>query len=131
MEKYRLPPSTMVYAIMKPHELTEFEIRKAVELELQWLKYYAYGPSKVNLKRDVSLYDQLEGIGYAKKNIDLDKRCAFMRLTSDTPMSVDHGTSRIYKSELYRDNANNIYTALEYWVIRNPEDWDWVLEQLR
>lgn len=106
------------------------ELKIAVELELQWLQYYSFRGSKLNLDFTRSLYDQLEGIGYAKKNIDLDKRCAFLRLTSDQPISRYTPLEDIYESDLYRDNQNNIYTALEVWLILYPEDKEWVLSKL-
>lgn len=110
--------------------MTKEELKKAVELELQWLHYYAFAGSKQNLDLTKSLYDQLEGIGYAKKNIDLDKRCAFLRLSSSKLISKSLPLEEIEESGLYRDNENNIYTALEVWMIKYPEENDWVLERL-
>lgn len=105
-------------------------LKTAVELELQWLKYYSFSKSKENLDFSRSLYDQLELLGYSKKNIDLDKRCAFLRLSSHKRITRFTKLEDIAESGLYRDNINNIYTALEVWLILYPEDKDWVLNQL-
>ncbi len=107
------------------------ELKKVVELELQWLKYYSYAPSKENLDLSKSLYDQLTSIGYAKKNIELDKRCAFLRLTSMYRINRLIKLEQLEESGLYRDHIKNVFTALEIWMLMYPEDNEWVLKQLK
>jgi hypothetical protein len=111
--------------------MTKDELRKEVELELQWLRYYSYGPSKENLDMNRSLYEQLVPIGYAKKNIELHKRCAFFRVTSMYRINRLIKLEQLVETELYRDDINNIFTALEVWMLMYPEDNDWVLKQLK
>lgn len=111
--------------------MTKDELKKGVELELQWLKYYSYGPSKENLDMNKSLYDQLVPIGYAKKNIELHKRCAFLRVTSEYRINKLIKLDQLTETVLYRDDINNIFTALDVWMLMYPEDNEWVLEQLK
>lgn len=110
--------------------MTKEDIKKEVELELQWLKYYSHCDSKVNIDESKSLYDQLKSIGYTKRNIDLDKRCSFLRFTSDSKIIKDTNLNDLIKSQLYRDNKNNVYTALEVYMIKYPEENNWILEGL-
>lgn len=105
------------------------ELKIIVADELSWLSYYAFSGSKKELDLTKPLYDQLT-TGYAKRAIELHKRCAFLRLTADAPITYYTPLDHLKETGLYRDNANNIYTALEIWMIKYPEENNWVLEKL-
>lgn len=99
------------------------ELIKAIDSEIQWLKYYALADSrsKLDLSNNVSPYDQLKSIGYTKRVIPLDKRCAFLRLTSNENINSNTKLEDLIEVSDYRDNSKNIYTALEIYLILFPE----------
>lgn len=98
------------------------ELLKAIDLETQWLKYYALADSrsKIILNNGISIYDQLVMTGYTKRVIPLDKRCAFLRVTAKYQIDENTPVEDIFESVEYKDNNRNIYTALEYYIITNP-----------
>ncbi len=102
--------------------MNEKELLANIDKEIQWLKYYALAEyrAKLNLNDGISLYDQLVSIGYTKRVIALDKRCAFLRVTSKDPITINTTLSDLEEIVEYRDNSRNIFTALEYYIIANP-----------
>ena len=116
------------------------ELIKSVELELQWLKYYALaevdetiypgmnGRSKFDPTR--SPYEQLVSIGYTKRVIPLAARCAFLRLTAETPIK-DTPIEQMTSINEGRNAENNIYSALEVFLMKYPDKHSWVFDQLQ
>lgn len=102
--------------------MTLDQITENALLEIKWLKYYATAESrsKIDLNSGVSIYDQLESIGYTKRVIDLHKRCAFLRVSSNEQITSSIEPDKLFKVSEYRDNSKNIYTALEYYIIWTP-----------
>ncbi len=98
------------------------ELYKHVETELEWLNYYVAAGSKKDFDFSKPLYDQLSA-GYAKKNLPLDQRCAFLRLTSDKKINRNTKYEDLIISNELRDPSRNIYTALEFWLMKYPEDF--------
>ena len=103
---------------------------KNVEQELQWLKYYATEESRKNFDPMKSPYDQLVSIGYAKRYTPLYKRCIFLRLTADTPLK-DTPLAQMIPNTGLRDPANNVLSALEVFMLKYPEEHDWVTKSLQ
>jgi len=117
--------------------MEEKELIKNVELELQWLKYYALAESpfpdkngRHNFDPTKSPYDQLVSIGYTKRVTSLDKRCAFLRLTAKTPIK-DTPLEEMISHDGLRDPENNVYSALEVFMLKYPEKHAWVIEALQ
>lgn len=110
--------------------MTKEQLKKAVKLELEWLKYYAlredrkiYDPSKL-------AYEQLRSIGYAKVNTPLPIRCGFLRVTAVKPISSVTKLKELIISSSNRNIEQNIFTALDFWTIKYPEDREWVKKQI-
>ncbi len=106
------------------------EIRRAAEEELQWLKYYALAESRQAFDPTKSPYDQLGSIGYTKRVIPLDRRCAFLRLTAKTAL-VDTPIEEMIAANGPRDPDNNVLSALEVYMLKYPEEHDWVVKSLQ
>lgn len=116
------------------------ELIKNVEQELQWLKYYALAevdqsiyPDK-NGRRNFdptrSPYDQLVSIGYTKRVTPLAMRCVFLRLTAETPIR-DTPLEQMIPSTEGCNPDNNIFSALEVFLMKYPDKHGWVFDQLQ
>ncbi len=106
------------------------ELLKYVDTELQALKYYALQETRKSIDFSKPIYNQLISIGYTKTVLPLDYRCAHCRITSDKPISKDTPIEDVKFSDFPRNNSENIYTGLEFWIIKYPEDHEWVYNYL-
>jgi hypothetical protein len=59
------------------------ELEKYVDLEIQWLNYYANRETREKLTEHSDIYNDLISIGYTKRVIKLDLRCCPCTITSD------------------------------------------------
>ena len=105
------------------------QLKKEVELELQWLKYYGFREDRENYDPSKLPYEQLRSIGYAKVNTPLPLRCGFFRVTADEPISIDTELEDLIVSNDSRNIEQNIFTALDFWTIKFPEDREWIKQQ--
>ena len=95
--------------------MTLEELKKYALQEADWLSYYGYRLDRESDPMDYEFYSRIHGIGYAKKNIDLDRRCPAVYLKA---------ISAVFKSELEeleivsgpRDWNKHICTPLEYCI---------------
>lgn len=106
------------------------DLIKAVEQELQWLRYYANAETRKSFDPSKSPYEQLASIGYTKRVISLDMRCAFIRLTAETPINETHIDQMIISTDR-KNHSINVYTALEVFMLKYPEEHDWVMNKLQ
>lgn len=107
--------------------MTKEELKKLVDHEAQWLRYYALAEDRTSLRLDdVNFYDRLRSIGYTKRVIPLDRRCAAAMLTSPTNILTDSLES-ITPIGSPRNHDHNLYTPLEVWILKFPEDTQWIL----
>jgi len=106
------------------------DLIKAVDQELQWLRYYANKETRESFDPSKSPYDQLTSIGYTKRVISLDMRCAFIRLTATTPISETPIDQMILSTDR-RNHSSNVYTALEVFMLKYPEEHAWVINKLQ
>lgn len=116
------------------------ELMKLADQELQFLKYYALanvdqtdypgknGRTKFDVNR--SPYDQLVSIGYTKRVLSLDRRCALARLTSNTPVKESSLDDIFNAGGEPRDHDKNIFTAVEVLLLKCPEEHQWVIDYL-
>jgi hypothetical protein len=109
--------------------MTKEELKTHVELELQWLRYYANEPSRLAFDPSKSPYDQLISIGYAKRYTVLAYRCVFVRITSVEPVKTAKIEDLIETGEP-RSVEGNIYSALETYMLRYPEEHSWIVEYM-
>jgi len=100
------------------HTLDKDELLKAVDLELQWLKYYATQESRLSLNNESSIYDQLVSIGYAKKDTELIRRCGHNRYNS------------LFEKTSEPRNGLNVFTALEIYLLNYPEEFETIYKTL-
>jgi hypothetical protein len=106
------------------------ELVKHVELELQWLRYYANEPSRMAFDPSMSPYSQLVSIGYAKRYFPLQYRCVFARMTASTPIK-DTPLENITLTGDPRSPENNVLSALEVFMLKFPDEHDWVTKSLQ
>jgi len=107
--------------------VTKEELRKLVDHEAQWLKYYALAESRAELHfKDILFYDRMKSIGYTKRVTPLDRRCMAAVITSDNNVLTDD-ISELRPVGEPRDHNKNCYSPLEAWVARYPEETQWIL----
>jgi hypothetical protein len=90
-------------------------LKKYATQEADWLSYYGYRLDRESDPMDYKFYSRIHGIGYAKKNIDVDRRCPAVYLMA----KFDIFNSKLEDLEIVsgpRDWINNIYTPLEYCI---------------
>ena len=107
------------------------ELRKFVEHEAQWLKYYSNAESKNSLHfKDFNFYARLAPIGYTKRVIPLDKRCMAVVITSPNNAFTDDLETLQAVGEP-RIHDNNCFSPLEVWIGRFPQDTQWILDYIQ
>lgn len=111
--------------------MTKEQLKKEVELELQWLKYYALREDREKYDPTKLAYEQLRSIGYTKRVIPLASRCGFCRVTSSESITADSRIEDLIESTDQRNPENNIFTALDIWTMKYPGDHDWLKESLQ
>lgn len=111
------------------------EIRKAAEQELQWLKYYATHDSRKIFDPTKPVYAQLTSASYLKDTISaraipLQLRCSSLRITS-TSLIQSSGIEEMVSSNEPFSHENNVYTALEVYALKYPDEHAWIIESLQ
>lgn len=110
--------------------MTKEELKRLVEHETQWLKYYMHFESKKTLHfNDHLFYDRVKSIGYTKRVVPLDRRCTAAILTSPKDVLTED-LSKIEVIGFPRDHSKNAYTPLEVWIIKFPQERTWALQQI-
>lgn len=117
------------------------ELIKQADQELQWLKYYALAevdqkiyPGKNgrnNFDPNRSPYDQFVSIGYTKKVIALDRRCAFMRATAKTPIKETPLADIVDAGGEPRNPDKNILSYLEILLLKFPEEHERIMNYFK
>lgn len=94
------------------------ELLKALDVELNALRYYAYYPSRKSMTINSSLYDEFVPIGYTKRPMILSRRCAPIVLTSNEKININTKLEDIYIIYEFNDKNKNKYTPLElFWIL--------------
>ena len=99
--------------------MTLEELNKLVDLELQWLHYYAHIDSRNNLNENSNIYEDLVPIGYTKRVIPLSSRCVPCIITSDEIITEKFDLSKLRKDANLR--GENRYSPLEAFLIIFPD----------
>ena len=110
--------------------MTIEELNKLVDLELQWLKYYSWKPSRMELNENSSIYTDLISIGYTKRVVKLDLRCVPCVLTSDETITKDTDISQITKAE-YKVRGENKLSPVETFITMFPERKMEIIDRLK
>lgn len=108
------------------------ELNKLIDHELQWLRYYALEEHRKKLTTNSNIYEDLKSIGYTKRVMSLDKRCASGAITSktNTPISEYSVLEDLEWLKEYRNPEENKFTPLEVLWILFPEQREWVIQKL-
>lgn len=99
--------------------MTIEELKKLVDLELQWLRYYVREDSRMKINEDTEIYRDLVSIGYTKRVVKLDRRCSPCVITSDELIDEKTDISKLFKLATIR--GENKYSPLEAFLILYPE----------
>jgi hypothetical protein len=111
--------------------MTEEELFKAANQELEWLRYYGHVDSRLSFTTESEIYRDLQSIGYAKRNTALDFRCAPHILTSNNLICEESKLEELFIIPSTRNHAENKYTPLEVVWILFPKNRQWVVDYLK
>lgn len=92
--------------------MTNEELNKLIDIELQWLKYYSLASSRELLTEKSDIYKDLKEMPYSKRRMSLDKRCSPCVLTSDKEINECTDISDVHISKSL-NRGNNIYSPIE------------------
>ena len=100
-----------------------------VDHEIDWLYYYAWHESRSALNENSDIYTDLKPLGYVKRLMPLDLRCAKCFLTSDK--SIEPGTKIEDLCNASYPRKENVMTPLEVAIKIFPEKKMELLNRLR
>jgi hypothetical protein len=109
--------------------MTIEELNKLVDLEIQWLYYYAHIDSRNNLNENSNLYTDLVSIGYTKKVVPLFSRCVPCIITSEETIVEGLDVSKLRKDDNGR--GENRYSPVEAFIIIFPDKKMEILNRLK
>ena len=84
------------------------ELEKYVDLEIQWLNYYANKETREKLTEHSNIYNDLISIGYTKRVIKLDLRCCPCTITSDEIITEGTELNKLRKHEVNLRGENKL-----------------------
>jgi len=96
------------------------ELNKFIDLELQWLRYYANEVTRNALNENSEIYRDLKSIGYTKRVIKLDLRCCPCTITSDEIINEKSDLSNLRKSD-YNLRGDNRFSPCEIFIKIFPD----------
>ena len=96
------------------------ELKKLVDLEVQWLRYYSREDSRMRFNENSDIYTDLVSIGYTKRVVRLDLRCCPCVLTSDELITNNTDVSDLKKAE-YNVRGENKLSPVEAYITIFPE----------
>jgi hypothetical protein len=99
--------------------ITEEEFFKWVDHEIDWLYYYTWHESRSALNEDSDIYKDLTPMGYVKRMLPLDMRCAKGVITSDKPIEPGISFEDLQITSFPR--KENVMTPLEVAIKIFPE----------
>jgi len=105
------------------------ELNKLVDLELQWLRYYAHVDSRNDLNEDSNIYEDLVPIGYTKRPMKLDLRCSPCIITSDETIVSGMDISKLKKDSNLR--GENRFSPVEVFIKIFPSKKMEILNRLK
>lgn len=109
--------------------MTLDELNKLVDLEIQWLRYYAREDSRLLLNENSNIYTDLVSIGYTKRVVPLHLRCVPCVLTAIDGINEDMDLSKLQKLASIK-NDNNL-SPLEAYIKIYPEQKLQILNRLK
>lgn len=106
------------------------ELNKFIDLEIQWLRYYANKSTRSQLNENSNIYEDLKSIGYTKRVVKLDKRCCPCTITSDEIINEKSNLSDLRKSNLNLRGENRL-SPIETFITIFPEKKMELLNRLK
>ncbi len=114
--------------------MTIEELHKHVDQEVSWLKYYGSAKERQSEEySDANFYDRIVNAGYAersKRTIPLPMRCVSGYITSKKSV-LESTIEELECISDYRNHDKNIYTPLEYMLVKKLEGYEKLIELLR
>ena len=101
-------------------------LKKGVEHEIQWLRYYGLREDREKLDLSKSIYEQVRSIGYTKRVVPLDLRCiGCLSYQWKEGLTVEN-------LEPLNERRNGIdrFTPLEMWVKLYPNEIETIYKLL-
>lgn len=95
------------------------ELKKLVDLEIQWLYYYGHSESRQKLNENSNIYKDIVPIGYTKRVMKLDLRCCPCVITAEEKISEGMDISKLIKISDLR--GNNKLSPIETYITIFPE----------
>jgi hypothetical protein len=111
--------------------MNKSELEKLVNQEIDWLRYYGYREDREKLTINSEIYDELNSIGYTKRRISLDRRCAPCIITSDEIICEGIDLDKLRSEYFPHDKNNNRFTPIEAYIIIYPENKKQIIERLK
>ena len=105
------------------------ELKKLIDIEIQWLYYYSLAESRRRLNEHSNIYNDLVSIGYTKRVMKLDLRCCPCIITSDEIISEKTDISRLKKVNGLR--GENRLSPVEAYISIYPEKKMDIINRLR
>jgi hypothetical protein len=99
--------------------ITEKDFWMWVDHEIDWLYYYSWYESRSALNENSEIYKDLLPLGYVKRQMPLDLRCAKCFLTSDK--IIEPGTKIEDLYHISYPRKDNVMTPLEIAIKIFPE----------
>ena len=99
--------------------MTETELLKLIDHEINWLNYYGLREDREKLTIDSDIYRDVRSIGYTKRVIPLITRCSPGLITSKN--TICESTTLEELESCYFPKMENCYTPLEIWFILYPD----------
>jgi hypothetical protein len=105
------------------------ELEKYIELEIQWLNYYANEESRKKLNENSDIYKDLKSIGYTKRVIKLDLRCCPCTITSDEIIKESTELLKLRKHSVNLRGENKL-SPIETYITIFPNEKMKILNKL-
>ena len=95
------------------------QLERWIDTELNCLRYYGNRDDCKSLTITYNLYDEVKSIGYTKRPLRLDRRCAPVSITCDTDITNSTKIEDLYV--IYTWDRSNSFTPVEIFIKLFPE----------
>lgn len=92
--------------------MTNEELNKLIDIEIQWIKYYSLASSRESLNELSDIYRDLKEMPYSKRRMSLDKRCCPCVITSEKKIDENTDISEIKISNT-KNREINVFSPIE------------------
>lgn len=96
------------------------DLVKLVNQEIEWLCYYGYREDRMKLTINSDIYKELRSIGYTKRVVPLDKRCAPCLINNNNEIVENSNISNL-QIDCFPKDGNKL-TPLEAFIVIYPSE---------